>query len=182
MKNILLIGGSTGIGLELSKKLEDNYNVFISTRNPEKFSSSNIKTTKLDLDKEFETDWLPEVIDGFVYLPGTINLRPFKGLKSEVFIDDFNINVLGCIKILQKILNRLEASENSSIVMFSTVAVKLGMPFHSSVSSSKGAIEAAITSSPGEYLYFVAKGDGSHIFSKTYEEHNKAVKKYIYPK
>ena len=51
MKNILLIGGSTGIGLELSKKLEDNYNVFISTRNPEKFSSSNIKTTKLDLDK-----------------------------------------------------------------------------------------------------------------------------------
>ena len=95
MKNILLIGGSTGIGLELSKKLEDNYNVFISTRNPEKFSSSNIKTTKLDLDKDFETDWLPEVIDGFVYLPGTINLRPFKGLKSEVFIDDFNINVLG---------------------------------------------------------------------------------------
>ena len=105
MKNILLIGGSTGIGLALSKKLEDNYNVFISTRNPEKFSSSNIKTTKLDLDKDFEADWLPEVIDGFVYLPGTINLRPFKGLKSEVFIDDFNINVLGCIKILQKILN-----------------------------------------------------------------------------
>ena len=151
MKNILLIGGSTGIGLELSKKLEDNYNVFISTRNPEKFSSSNIKTTKLDLDKDFEADWLPEVIDGFVYLPGTINLRPFKGLKSEVFIDDFNINVLGCIKILQKKLNRLEASENSSIVMFSTVAVKLGMPFHSSVSSSKGAIEGLTRSLAAEF-------------------------------
>ena len=151
MKNILLIGGSTGIGLELSKKLEDNYNVFISTRNPEKFSSSNIKSTKLDLDKDFETDWLPEVIDGFVYLPGTINLRPFKGLKSEVFIDDFNINVLGCIKILQKILNRLEASENSSIVMFSTFAVKLGMPFHSSVSSSKGAIEGLTRSLAAEF-------------------------------
>lgn len=47
---------------------------------------------------------------------------------------------------------------------------------------SKGAIEAAIKSSPGEFFYFVAKGDGSHIFSKTYEEHNKAVKKYIYSK
>ena len=47
---------------------------------------------------------------------------------------------------------------------------------------SKGAIEAAIKSSPGEFYYFVAKGDGSHIFSKTYEEHNKAVKKYIYSK
>ncbi len=47
---------------------------------------------------------------------------------------------------------------------------------------SKGAIDAAIKSSPGEFYYFVAKGDGSHIFSKTYEEHNKAVKKYIYSK
>ena len=47
---------------------------------------------------------------------------------------------------------------------------------------SQGAIEAAIKSVPGNYLYFVAKGDGSHVFSKTYEEHNKAVKKYIYSK
>ena len=47
---------------------------------------------------------------------------------------------------------------------------------------SKGAIDAAIKSSPGEFYYFVAKGDGSHFFSKTYEEHNKAVKKYIYSK
>ena len=47
---------------------------------------------------------------------------------------------------------------------------------------SQGAIEAAIKSVPGSYLYFVAKGDGSHVFSKTYEEHNKAVKKYIYSK
>ncbi len=47
---------------------------------------------------------------------------------------------------------------------------------------SQSAIEAAIRSVPGNYLYFVAKGDGSHVFSKTYEEHNKAVKKYIYSK
>ena len=47
---------------------------------------------------------------------------------------------------------------------------------------SKGAIDAAIKSSPGEFYYFVARGDGSHVFSKTYEEHNKAVKKYIYSK
>jgi UPF0755 protein len=47
---------------------------------------------------------------------------------------------------------------------------------------SKSAIEAAIKSVPGEYLFFVAKGDGSHVFSKNYEDHNKAVKKYIYSK
>ena len=151
MKNILLIGGSTGIGYELSQKLKEDNNIFISTRNQEKFNHPNIKTNELDLDKEFETDWLPDHLDGFVYLPGTINLRPFKGLKPSVFLEDFNINVMGCVTILQKVLPKIQAAENPSIVMFSTVAVKLGMPFHSSVSSSKGAIEGLTRSLAAEF-------------------------------
>ena len=151
MKNILLIGGSTGIGYELSQKLQEDNNIFVSTRDQEKFNHPNIKTNELDLDKEFETDWLPEHLDGFVYLPGTINLRPFKGLKPSVFLEDFNINVMGCIKILQKLLPKIQAAENPSIVMFSTVAVKMGMPFHSSVSSSKGAIEGLTRSLAAEF-------------------------------
>lgn len=151
MKNILLIGGSTGIGYELSQKLKEDNNIFISTRDQEKFNHPNIKTNELDLDKEFETDWLPEHLDGFIYLPGTINLRPFKGLKPSVFLEDFNINVMGCIKILQKLLPKIQAAENPSIVMFSTVAVKMGMPFHSSVSSSKGAIEGLTRSLAAEF-------------------------------
>ena len=151
MKNILLIGGSTGIGYELSQKLKEDNNIFISTRNQDKFNHPNIKTNELDLDKEFETDWLPEHLDGFVYLPGTINLRPFKGLKPSVFLEDFNINVMGCVTILQKVLPKIQAAENPSIVMFSTVAVKIGMPFHSSVSSSKGAIEGLTRSLAAEF-------------------------------
>ena len=151
MKNILLIGGSTGIGYELSQKLKKDNNLFISTRDQGKFNDPNIKTHELDLDKEFETDWLPDQLDGFVYLPGTINLRPFKGLKPSVFLDDFNINVMGCVKILQKVLPKIQAAENPSIVMFSTVAVKMGMPFHSSVSSSKGAIEGLTRSLAAEF-------------------------------
>jgi len=151
MKNILLIGGSTGIGYELSQKLKKDNNLFISTRDQGKFNDPNIKTHELDLDKEFETDWLPDQLDGFVYLPGTINLRPFKGLKPSVFLDDFNINVMGCINILQKVLPKIQAAENPSIVMFSTVAVKIGMPFHSSVSSSKGAIEGLTRSLAAEF-------------------------------
>ena len=50
MKNILLIGGSSGIGYELTKKLEKDNNVFVSTRNPDKFTGSNITSNKLDLD------------------------------------------------------------------------------------------------------------------------------------
>ena len=120
MKNILLIGGSTGIGYELSKKLVDNNNLFISTRNTEIFNGTDIKSHVLNLDEEFELDWLPDQIDGFVYLPGTINLRPFKGIKPSTFMDDFNINVMGCVRILQKVLPRLQSADNPSIVLFST--------------------------------------------------------------
>ena len=119
MKNILLIGGSTGIGYELSKKLVDNNNVFISTRNTEIFNGTEINSNVLNLDEEFELDWLPDQIDGFVYLPGTINLRPFKGIKPSTFMDDFNINVMGCVKILQKVLPRLQSADNPSIVTVS---------------------------------------------------------------
>ncbi len=65
--------------------------------------------------------------------------------------------------------------------LYNTYQVK-GLPPGPICYPSKGAIDAAIQSSPGEYFYFVARGDGSHVFSKTYKEHNKAVKKYIYSK
>ena len=40
------------------------------------------------------------------------------------------------------------------------------------------AIQAALLPAAGDELYFVAKGDGSHYFSKSLEEHNRAVAKY----
>ena len=103
------------------------------------------------MDEDYDADWLPDSLDGFIYLPGTINLRPFKGLKPSTFIDDFNINILGCVKILQAVLPKLQSSESASVVFFSTVAVKLGMPFHSSVSASKGAIEGLTRSLAAEF-------------------------------
>ena len=71
--------------------------------------------------------------------------------RTSTFIDDFNINILGCVKILQAVLPRLQSSESASVVFFSTVAVKLGMPFHSSVSASKGAIEGLTRSLAAEF-------------------------------
>lgn len=152
MKNILLIGGSTGIGYELSKKLAKSQNVFVATRNPNAFlNKDNIETLSSNINGEFDSKNLPDILDGFVYLPGTINLRPFKSLKPDNFIEDFEINVIGCVRILQKVLPNLQASGNASIIMFSTVAVGLGMPFHSSVACSKGAIEGLTRSLAAEF-------------------------------
>ena len=94
---------------------------------------------------------LPEVIHGLVYLPGTINLKPFHRLKLQDFQDDLNINLLGAIKITQALINNLKKAEPASLVYVSTVATKLGMPFHSSVAVSKSAIEGLAKSIAAEY-------------------------------
>lgn len=142
MKTILIIGGSSGIGLATVDLLvSKNEQVFAT------FKQSETKTAgatyfHLDVNKEeWDLSSLPEVIDGLVYCPGKINLKPFTRLKSEDFIEDYKIQVLGAVKAIQSILPKLKKSSSPSIVLFSTVAVQTGFSFHSIVSSSKGAIE-----------------------------------------
>ena len=141
-KNILFIGGSSGIGLETIKLLHEKHNLIVACRSDENLSDLDITYLKFDvLNDELDLEKIPETLDGFVYFPGSINLRPFRGLKISTFEEDLNINFLSMVKTLQKVLNNLKQSDNSSVVLYSTVAVKVGMPFHTSVSASKGAIE-----------------------------------------
>ena len=144
MSNILIIGASSGIGKELANKLSANgYNVW-GTYNSKEVNENkeNLKYLKLDVLKDrLNLEELPEIIDGFVYCPGSINLKPFNRIKPDEFIKDFELQVVGAINVLQSILPRIQKSTNGSIVFFSTVAVKIGLPFHTIVSTSKGAIE-----------------------------------------
>ena len=94
---------------------------------------------------------LPEQIDGLVYCPGSINLKPFKRIKPQAFQEDLEVNFLSLVKVIQGLLPRLTASQQASLVFFSTVAVKVGMPFHTSVSASKGAIEGFAKALAAEY-------------------------------
>jgi NAD(P)-dependent dehydrogenase (short-subunit alcohol dehydrogenase family) len=152
MKNILLIGGSYGIGLAIAEELQAGNNVFVASRTNENLSDLNVTYIPFDaLTETLDTSKLPEVIDGLVYCPGSINLRPFKALKIEAFEQDLQINFISLVKVIQTILPNLTASTQSSIVLFSTVAVKMGMPFHSSVSASKGAIEGFAKALAAEY-------------------------------
>lgn len=152
MKNILLIGGSYGIGLAVAKQLQDNNNLFIASRSNAALNEVKAKHISFDaLTDSMDTSLLPNVIDGLVYFPGSINLRPFKGLKPEAFEADLQLNFISLVKVIQSVLPNLLAAEQASIVMFSSVAATMGMPFHTSVAASKGAIEGFAKALAAEY-------------------------------
>ncbi|GEP50947.1 oxidoreductase [Flavobacterium noncentrifugens] len=152
MKNILLIGGSYGIGLALAKELLYANNVFIASRTSENLSGLKVNHIVFDAANDtLDVTKLPENIDGFVYLPGSINLRPFKGIKPETFAEDLQVNFINMVKVLQTILPQLSASKQASILLFSSVAVQTGMPFHTSVAAAKGAVEGFAKALAAEY-------------------------------
>ena len=152
MKNILLIGGSYGIGFAIANELQAGNNVYVASRTNENLSNLNVNYIPFDvLTETLDVSKLPQVIDGLVYCPGSINLRPFKALKIEAFEQDMQVNFLSLVKVIQTVLPNLTASNQSSIVLFSTVAVKMGMPFHTSVAAAKGAIEGFAKALAAEY-------------------------------
>lgn len=150
MKTIIVIGGSKGIGKAIISSLLSSYdNIINISRTEPEVSGGNVKHYPCDILK----DDLPDIesIDGLVYCPGSINLKPINRLSIEDFQDDFNINVIGAVKAIQKYLPALKKGNKPSIILFSTVAAKLGMPFHASVAASKSAIEG-LTKSLGAEL------------------------------
>jgi NAD(P)-dependent dehydrogenase (short-subunit alcohol dehydrogenase family) len=94
---------------------------------------------------------LSEPIDGLVYFPGTINLKPFHRYTPTEFSNDMEINTLGAAACIQAYLGNLKQSSQASVVLFSTVAVQAGMPFHASIAMAKGALEALVRSLAAEY-------------------------------
>ncbi len=144
MRNIVIIGGSKGIGSAiLLQQLETN-KVHNISRNAPDISHPNLMHYSLDVLQ----DALPDIenIDTLIYCPGSINLKPIGNLSIEDFRNDFEINVIGAVKTIQKYLPVLKKGTNPSIILFSTVAAKLGMPFHASIATAKAGVEGLVKS------------------------------------
>ncbi len=148
MKTILVVGGSRGIGKAIVEELKENQKIINFSRS-EGVSHPNVTNHTIDATSS-DLPELGDEINGLVYCPGSINLKPINRLSLDDFRSDFEINVIGAVRIIQHYIKQLRNSD-SSVVLFSTVATKLGMPFHASVASSKSAVEGLTKSLAGEF-------------------------------
>ncbi|RYD70843.1 MAG: SDR family oxidoreductase [Sphingobacteriales bacterium] len=154
MYNYLIIGASSGIGKALAIRLAENDHYVYGTYNKKLTDTENtsIRYHALDvLEDDLRLDFLPEQLSGIIYCPGSINLRPFERIKPADFINDYNLQVVGAIKTIQAAMPKLKNSPNASVLLFSTVAVQNGLPYHTQVSASKGAIEGLTKALAAEY-------------------------------
>lgn len=148
---ILLIGGNSGIGLATVKLLKDQgHELIVASRSNSELEKRGIDTQLFDATQPISLQ-LPDTLDGLVYCPGSITLKPFHRLTPEDFLKDFQVNFLGAVNVIQQALPALKNSNNASIVLFSTIAVAQGMAFHASIAAAKAAIEGLTKSLAAEF-------------------------------
>lgn len=152
-REIFIVGGNSGIGLELAKLLAAaGHHMHAASRsNSELEKIAGVDFQSYDVTRKDAELTVPESLDGFVYCPGTINLKPFHRLSDDDFQSELEVNYLGAVRAIRLAYSALKKSENASIVLFSTVAVQTGLPYHASISGAKGAIEGLTRSLAAEF-------------------------------
>lgn len=149
--NYMVIGGSKGIGLAITEQLlAGGHSVWVGSRHKGETPAGALWFAYDALTDDLPAEAVTEPLAGLVYAPGTMVLKPFRSLSMAQFSEDFAINVLGATRSIQSALPALKKSGNASVVLFSTVAVGQGMPFHASIAASKGAIEGLTRSLAAE--------------------------------
>jgi NAD(P)-dependent dehydrogenase (short-subunit alcohol dehydrogenase family) len=151
MKTYLVIGGSSGIGEAVVSDLAIENNVIATYCKNYKKDTEHVRYVELDITAENDFSFIPEVVDGLVYCPGNIQLKPFARFTADDFMKDYQLQVIGATKIIQAALPALKKSATPSVVLFSTIAVQRGFTFHSLVSASKGALEGLTRALAAEF-------------------------------
>jgi NAD(P)-dependent dehydrogenase (short-subunit alcohol dehydrogenase family) len=153
MREYLVIGGSSGIGRGIVEKLSAQGDRVIATHRGEPPAAlPGVTWHQHDvLDEHSEPVPLTDKLDGLVYCPGSIQLKPFSRFSVEDFLQDYRLQVTGAVSMLQKAFPALRKGGAPGVVLFSTVAVGTGFPYHSLVASSKGAVEGLTRSLAAEW-------------------------------
>lgn len=152
-KTFLIAGGTSGIGRATAELMaESGHRLVCACRRPDELPSlAGVEGALFDAGEASPSLELPAALDGLVYCPGSIRLKPFHLLSDEDFLDDLQVNFMGAVQLLRHALPALKNSGQASVVFFSTVAVGQGFPFHASIAAAKGALEGFARSLAAEF-------------------------------
>ena len=153
-KNILVVGGSSGIGLELVNMLASmGAQIYNASRTKSEDWPDGLIHIPIDVLSNLDllAEQIPEKLDGLVYAVGSINLKPFSRYTEDDFINDYKLNVTGAVRSIQLAYRSLRNSGAASIVLISSVAAKTGMPYHASIAAAKGGVESLALSLAAEF-------------------------------
>jgi NAD(P)-dependent dehydrogenase (short-subunit alcohol dehydrogenase family) len=154
-KNVVITGGSAGIGLATAKTfIEKGANVLITGRNTDtlqvasgSINSPNLKTLSSDTSKLADITRLAETVaasgnkvDVLVLNAGIAKQYSIEDTTEEVFDDLYNINVKGLFFTLQKLIPHL--SEGASVVLISSGVSVSGYAQMGAYAATKSAVDA----------------------------------------
>lgn len=151
-RQFAIVGGSSGIGRALVQTLSaEQHQVWNLSRTPgPEAHNPQVRNLAWDVTDGGPAGERPERLDGLVYCPGNIRLRPFARSSDEDFLQDFELNCLGAVRAMRALLPALRKAPSASVVLISSVAVQVGMPFHASIAAAKGAVEGLTRSLAAE--------------------------------
>lgn len=139
-KTYVFAGASSKVAVATAEMLQANNQKVIGISTKEQRHAYN-EFYRVDDYRFGQFPSIQQAIDGLVYFPGSIVLKPFARLTEADFLSDFQRNTLGAAAFVQAYLTELKKSPAASIVFVSSVAAQTGMPFHGSIATAKAGLE-----------------------------------------
>ena len=135
----LIAGASRGIGRSLvDQSIAAGHQVYALSRTPPESVPADCNWITGDITNPSSyIDQLPEQIDALTFCAGKVVLGPLKRLRPEQMLEAYKTSVLDAFTLIQAILPKL----SGSVVLFSSVAARTGLPNHCAISAAKSGLE-----------------------------------------
>ena len=158
-KKILIFGATGAVGSALTKLIKDesleahligkNQDEISDLKDQTGFSYSIADVTDQNFIETIDKDLDGLEISGIAYCVGSIDLKPLNLVSKKDYLKSFELNLFPIVEIIKKYKDNLKKNK-SSVVLFSTVAVKQGFPNHSIISPVKASLEGLTVSLAAE--------------------------------
>ncbi len=158
-KKILIFGATGSVGSSLTKLIKEssmdahligkNEDEISNLKDQTGFSYSIADVTDQNFIETIDKDLDGLEISGIAYCVGSIDLKPLNLVSKKDYLKSFELNLFPIVEIIKKYKDNLKKNK-SSVVLFSTVAVKQGFPNHSIISPVKASLEGLTVSLAAE--------------------------------